>query len=135
MNVQTNNLKIQSKPCQISKLDEYVKQVMAHCRIKDELYPNILISLTEAVNNAIIHGNKKDENKYVCIECEEKNKSIILKIADEGKGFNLTAVKDPLSPERVEECGGRGVLIMNELCDKVHYQNNGSTVEIHFKRI
>ncbi len=135
MEINATHLRIKSKPCQISKLDDYVRQIMIACRIKEELYPNILISLTEAVNNAIIHGNKKDETKFVKIECQEHQKSIVLRIVDEGKGFNLTALKDPLSPERIEMCGGRGVLIMNELCDKVQYQNNGSTVEIHFKRV
>lgn len=135
MNLNATNLKLQSKPCQVAKLEDYVRSIMHHCKIQEDLFPNILISLTEAVNNAIIHGNKKDETKYVQIQCEEKTKSIILKIEDEGKGFNLTTLKDPRSPELIQKCGGRGVLIMNELCDKVMYQNNGSTVEIHFKRV
>lgn len=126
-------LTLKSSPCQVSKLETYVQDIMNVCKLKEDMYANILISLTEAVNNAIIHGNKKDENKQVCIKCEHSKRALILKIQDEGKGFNLVQVKDPLSPDRITECGGRGVLIMNELSDRVHYHGNGSTVEIHFK--
>lgn len=124
---------LNSTPNQISKLEDYVKQVMVKCNIKKELYPNILISLTEAVNNAIIHGNKKDEKKTVCIKCQEKQQSLVIKIIDQGNGFNPLQVRDPRSPGRISECGGRGVLIMHELCDRVHYHNKGTEVEIHFK--
>ena len=125
-------LNIPSKPCQVSKLEDYVKQIMTACKLKEEMYANILISLTEAVNNAIIHGNKKDANKQVCINCEQRKTAIVIKIKDEGSGFNSVEIKNPLSPERIEMNGGRGVLIMNELCDRVQYHNNGNTVEIHF---
>jgi len=127
------NLTLKSTPCQVSKLETYVQEIMTQCKLKEEMYANILISLTEAVNNAIIHGNKKDANKQVCIECQHSSQSIVIKIEDEGKGFNPTQIKDPLSQERRSLCGGRGVLIMNELSDRVHYHKNGSQVEIHFK--
>jgi len=132
MSLTKTHLKIPSTPCQVAKLEDYVKGIMQTCCIKEGLYANILISLTEAVNNAIIHGNKKDEKKHVHINCIHNKESIVLSIKDEGSGFNMLEVKNPLSPERRAECGGRGVLIMNELCDQVQYQKNGSVVEIHF---
>lgn len=133
--IKHKNLTLKSSPCQVSKLETYVKEIMKTCKLKEDMYANILISLTEAVNNAIIHGNKKDESKQVCIECEQSKKTIVLKVEDEGNGFNVMNVKDPLAPERRSMCGGRGVMIMNELCDRVHYHKNGSKVEIHFKII
>lgn len=131
--IKHKNLTIKSSPCQITKLDGYVRDIMTVCKLSEDMYANILISLTEAVNNAIIHGNKQDTKKKVCIHCEHSSNALVLKIEDQGKGFNPLKVKDPLSPERINLDGGRGVLIMNELCDRVHYHNNGSTVEIHFK--
>ena len=75
--------------------------------------------MTEAVNNAIIHGNKADIRKYVNIKCKEKTQKIIIRISDEGSGFDPGNVKDPTLPENLEECGGRGVFIMRELSDKI----------------
>nr|HPK10355.1 ATP-binding protein [Saprospiraceae bacterium] len=49
------------------------------------------------------------------------------------KGFNPEKLPDPTCPDRIEECGGRGVFIMKKLCDSISYKNNGRTVEMKFK--
>ena len=99
----------------------------------DERYPDILISLTEAVNNAIIHGNKADESKKVKIDMQEEKSGIAVSVTDEGQGFDPEEVPDPTSPENLECCGGRGVFIMSSLADKLSYINNGTTVKMYFK--
>ena len=127
------HLKLKSSPCQIKHIEDFVKNLMCKCHVTSEMYDNILISLTEAVNNAIIHGNKADIRKYVNIKCREKTQKIIIRISDEGSGFDPRNVKDPTLPENIEECGGRGVFIMKELSDKIVFLDNGRTVELHFK--
>lgn len=125
-------LKIPSCPTQIDLLEELVSKVICDCAIDQEIFPNILISLTEAVNNAIIHGNNNDVNKYVNIRFKQTDSRLIFTISDEGNGFNPNRIPDPTSPERIAECGGRGVYIMKELSDNMNYKNNGSTVELEF---
>jgi serine/threonine-protein kinase RsbW len=99
-----------------------------------DLRCNILISLTEAVTNAIVHGNKSDERKLVQVACNvDRSKRISFKISDEGTGFNYRHVPDPTRPENICKCGGRGVFLMRQLSHRVTYSNNGSTVEIQFK--
>lgn len=93
----------------------------------------MLISLTEAVNNAIIHGNKADAKKFVKINCKEKTHEVVIRISDEGTGFNPLEIKDPTLPENIAECGGRGVFIMRELADQLVFLDDGRTVELHFK--
>lgn len=127
-----NTLKIPSKPEQIRHIETYVKEIAVRHKISDELYPNILISLTEAVNNAIIHGNNNDGNKYVDICFDKKDKTFKFKVSDQGHGFNPNNVPDPTLPENLECCGGRGVFLIKQLSDRVHYHNQGSTVEICF---
>lgn len=126
-------LKLKSSPCQIKLVEEFVQGLMCKCQISQDVYDNILISLTEAVNNAIIHGNKADIRKYVSIDCEEVKKEVIIRITDEGQGFNPRKVKDPTLPENIEECGGRGVFIMRELSDQLVFLDDGRTVEMHFR--
>jgi len=126
-------LKLKSSPCQIKHIEDFVKGLMCRCQLRQEVYDNILISLTEAVNNAIIHGNKADIEKYVSIDCMEKKRKVVIRISDEGTGFNPSSVKDPTLPENIEDFGGRGVFIMRQLADHLVFLNEGRTVEMHFK--
>ena len=125
-------LKLRSTPHAISKIEAYVERIASEYSISEKKYPNILISLTEAINNAIIHGNQSDGNKFVDVIVAKLNAGISFKISDQGRGFNPGDVPDPTSPERLECCGGRGVHIIRELSDNVEYLNNGRTVEIYF---
>ncbi len=128
-------LKIKSSPCQIKYLETFVHSLKTRCSINQDTHDNILISLTEAVNNAIIHGNKKNINKYVDISCTEKKRKIVIRISDEGVGFNPLLISDPTLPNNLECCGGRGVFIMKQLSDEIKFLNNGRTIEMHFKTL
>ena len=126
-------LKIKSTPNQVKYIERYVHNLMKCCKFSQEVYDNILITLTEAVNNAIIHGNEKDESKFVSVKCVEKSKEVVIRISDEGRGFDPHEVADPTLPQNLECCGGRGVHIMKELSDKIKFLDSGRTVEMHFK--
>lgn len=127
------SLELPSCVSSICELENFVNTVTRQYRIKKDKYPDILISLTEAVNNAIVHGNKKDVKKYVKIYINKTPRGLTFVISDEGNGFNPMSVPDPTAPENIECCGGRGVFLMKQLADRVNYLNNGSTVEISFK--
>lgn len=126
-------LKIKSSPCQIKRIEDFVNAIKCSCNLDQDVYDNILISLTEAVNNAIIHGNKLNVSKFVDIHCKETNTEVIISISDEGPGFDHNNLKDPTLPENLECCGGRGVFIMKQLCDQLRFLDNGRTIELHFK--
>jgi len=125
-------LKIPSTPSKIRDLETYVDKIAQQYDVNPDIYPNILISLTEAVNNAIIHGNNQDKNKYVDISLEENHNSLVFYISDEGDGFNPLEVIDPTADGRLDCCGGRGVFIMKELSDDISFDNDGRTVMIKF---
>jgi len=126
-------LKLKSSPCQIKHIENYVTSLMNTCKFTQTVHDNILISLTEAVNNAIIHGNKKDSNKFVKVNCIEAKKKVVITISDEGRGFNPHQVADPTLVSNRDCCGGRGVYIMKQLSDKIDFLDSGRTVKMHFK--
>jgi serine/threonine-protein kinase RsbW len=123
---------LSSTQASIELLEDYLREIIAEFKLCESKYPDILISLTEAVNNAIIHGNQNDAKKKVQVLCQSKRNGIFFSVIDEGKGFDVNAVPDPTSQDRIECCGGRGVYIINSLADKVAYKNNGSRLEMYF---
>jgi serine/threonine-protein kinase RsbW len=125
-------IKIASIPANISKVEEYLQKIFTDYHLDQELYPNVLVSLTEAVNNAILHGNKSDESKFVCVKTVKQKGHICFHISDEGSGFDPGTIPDPTLPENVAKCGGRGVFLMQALSDRVIFSDHGRTVEIKF---
>ena len=127
-------LVLQSSLSSISRIEPYVNQIVSDFGINDEIYGNILIALTEAVNNAILHGNKEDKSKKVTINLvnNHQKKQLIFQISDDGSGFNHSQLPDPTAPENILKLGGRGVFLMRQLSDEVEFMDNGSTVQILF---
>jgi serine/threonine-protein kinase RsbW len=126
-------LRIPSTPRSIDLLQGFLDQMLRKYQISPDIYGNILISLTEAVNNAIIHGNAHDESKTVEVQVRKTANCLAVRVSDQGRGFDPAQVPDPTAPENRCKCGGRGVFLMHQLSDGIRYANNGSTVEMQFR--
>lgn len=126
-------IELNSHISNIPKVETFVENVVEKFDVAPEVYGNILISLTEAVTNAIVHGNDHDESKKVMVQMEKRAKDIAFKVTDEGPGFDFSTLPDPTAPENLLRIGGRGVFMMKQLSDLVVFSNNGNTVEMIFK--
>ena len=113
-------------------LEEWINKLCDLYQISVEQYGNVLIAITEAVNNAIIHGNKNIANKKTDIEYNIENQTITFTIFDEGTGFDFNDLPDPTSPENLEKPQGRGIFLMNHLADEVNFIDNGNVVQLKF---
>jgi len=100
--------------------------------LTDDLYGNIMIAVIESVNNAIIHGNKMDKNKFVSLSAYLGEQQIVFNISDEGPGFDHRELPDPTAPENLESIGGRGIFLIKHLADEVDFQNNGKSLQLTF---
>ena len=129
----SSSIRLNSVPSNVDKVSTFVENLSSKFRFAPDTYGNVLISLTEAVNNAIIHGNKQDANKVVEVYTAKRNGKLAITVKDEGKGFDYSNLPDPTSAERICECGGRGVFLMRQLSDRCRFQDNGRTVEMEFK--
>ncbi|MCX7727873.1 MAG: ATP-binding protein [Bacteroidia bacterium] len=116
----------------IAKVEKIIQEICDKYEIPEDTFGNILIAVTEAVNNAIYHGNKANPEKKVTIEFTANDKTSIFSITDEGSGFDYHKLPDPTLPENISKIGGRGIFIIHQLADKVIFKNNGKTIEIHF---
>ncbi len=125
-------LRISSKIENLRKVEKLVDDLSTEFSISSDVYGNILIATLEAANNAILHGNKLDEKKNVNILCKMENNFLIIKIEDEGGGFDYKNVPDPTAPENIENVNGRGIFLMEKLSDKIEFTRNGATVVLEF---
>lgn len=116
----------------ITIIESFIDNAKEKFHINDDIYGNIMISVTECVSNAIIHGNNQDRKKPVKLELEFLENQIRFIIEDQGNGYDITHLYDPTSPENLEKSGGRGVFIMKHLCDEIKFDNNGSKVTLTF---
>ncbi len=116
----------------ISIVEKLVDELVEKHSIKEDFYGNILIALTEAVNNAIVHGNKLDEDKNVHVKVSSEQTVLRFYIEDEGPGFDFDNLPDPTAPENIEKPNGRGVFLMRNLADRCEFLEDGKIVELEF---
>lgn len=123
-----------SKIDSINELQRFVEEVVESYPEYNCYFANILTVVSEAVNNAILHGNRQEPNRNVTLQCKNIGASIEFTISDEGTGFDYENLPDPTLPENIEKLEGRGVFLIQQLADGVRFENNGSTVIITFQK-
>lgn len=128
-------LKIESSINNLRIVENAIDEVMNEIGITEENYGKILVSTLEAVNNAIMHGNRFEKNKIVDVEISYKNEKLKIKISDQGKGFVPEEVPDPTIPQNLESLNGRGIFLMSKLADEIKYSKRGNAVTMFFKNI
>jgi len=87
---------------------------------------NLFVALDEAFVNAVKHGNKYDAKKCVRIAAEVSKKEAKFTIEDEGEGFDVQNIPDPLDPHNLFKTSGRGVLFIYNIMDEVKYNERGN---------
>lgn len=112
---------IPSDPDLLPQLEDFIMELAIKSHLSDDKLNNLALSFSEAASNSIVHGNKLDKNKKVKITVHVDEKSMIVTIKDEGKGFNIKAVPDPTRPENILKDSGRGIHIMRSFLDDLRY--------------
>ena len=128
----SESLKINSKADNLRLVEHLIDDVCRAHNVNEDHYGNILIAVTEAVNNAICHGNKNNPEKFVHIDFQTHNKQLIFLIKDEGPGFDYANLPDPTDPANIDKINGRGVFLMKNLADKIEFRNKGEEVSLAF---
>ncbi|MFI5220217.1 MAG: ATP-binding protein [Bacteroidia bacterium] len=129
----TNTVQVVSQPESINIVEKLIEDLREELNIHEDAFGNILVAVTEAVNNAIQHGNRYDALKKVNITYEVEGDNLMFSVSDEGRGFDYYNLPDPTAPENLEKPTGRGIFLMKHLADQVIFSDNGKTVEMYFK--
>ncbi len=130
---ENQKLRILSRAENIILVERMIEDVCDLYNISKDYYGNILVAITEAVNNAIYHGNEANPAKWIDIFFKSSPEHVSFIIKDEGPGFNFNTLPDPTNPDNIDKPNGRGVFLMRNLADKVSFEDNGATVILDFK--
>ena len=129
-----NNISVPSDFSSITKVESLIDKICVDLDVNVDAYGNVLIAVTEAVNNAIQHGNQLDRNLYVSIFVGDSLNEFCINVKDEGCGFDYTNLPDPTSHENIEKENGRGIFLMRSLADEVEFDDLGRSVNIYFTK-
>ncbi len=121
METQNYHLDIESDPNNLIIVEEFFNQIALEIKLPEKRFPELMVALTEAITNAIIHANKKDITKLVHIDFSIEGKTLTIKVKDEGNGFDPSSIPDPTQPENLFRDSGRGVYLMKVYCDEVYH--------------
>lgn len=125
-------ISIPSEIGNIVKIENFIEAFTTRFNLPSKLFGRISLSVIEAVNNAILSGNKRDVNKRVTVTAEKAENCFRVKVADEGEGFDYTRIPDPTQPGNLDKVTGRGLYLMRSLSDGLVFENNGATVTLIF---
>jgi serine/threonine-protein kinase RsbW len=118
------NIEIPSLSENIRMIESFIDNAREKYHLDDDIYGNIMIAVTEAVNNAIKHGNQNNSGKNVSLSLALEEGVIKFRVEDEGNGFDYEHLP--------EKPGGRGIFLMKHLADEVAFNEKGKVVELSF---
>ena len=115
-------------------VENLVERICQSLGVTEDAYGNILISVTEAVNNAICHGNQNNANLRIEVGVGDHPDAFCFKVSDEGNGFDYLNLPDPTAPENILKENGRGIFLMKNLADDIVFDDKGNEVTIYFNK-
>lgn len=96
-------------------------QVAAEVGLPEERRDWIALALREGVNNAVLHGNRKDPTRWVEVEMERTGEDLLIRIWDQGEGLNEASLRDPRVEENLFKPNGRGIFLIRQFVDEVTF--------------
>lgn len=88
----------------------------------EDTVPNIVMAVREAAINAVLHGNAYNPSKQITATFEVNPEDLVVRIADQGIGFDPARIPDPLAPENILRGSGRGIFLIRAFMDEVHFR-------------
>ncbi len=125
-------------PTDLDVVEEAVDLVARHC-LASGVAPraarfNLRVALCEALANAIVYGNRLDPEKRVYVRVEVADEELAVYVRDEGEGFDPEHVPNPTDPERIGLEEGRGIFLIRQVVDEVHYNDRGNSICMIMRR-
>lgn len=106
----------------VGEVEAAAEKVAAEAGLDEDACFHVTMAVREAALNAVLHGNDYDPSKQITASFENNGKSLIVTIADEGRGLDPEKIPDPRAPENLLRGTGRGIFLIRSLMDEVHFR-------------
>ena len=133
MKKEQKHLKLKSSADSISQIDRLIEEVCDKYNLNHNYLGCISVSLHEAFQNAMIHGNQNDPKKSIIIDFEKSAIGISFKLKDEGIGFDFSKIPEIKDDGKEKIFPGRGLFMIKSLSDNVSFNEIGNQIQIGFK--
>jgi serine/threonine-protein kinase RsbW len=130
VDINTEILVIKSDEKELVKFESFLFNYFEKKKLPAIYFNKVLLCISEAIINAIYHGNKNDFSKTVTIRILYDNGAIYADIIDEGTGFDFNCITDPTKGEYIRKESGRGLHIIKSLCECLDFKEKGKCVSI-----
>lgn len=128
----TKEMTLSSTYEEIERVNEIARDLQEWADLNEDQFDTVLLTLSEAVTNAILHGNKIDPSKKVQVKAHLDDETLSISVKDEGEGFDPNDLPDPLQEENILNEGGRGVFIIEQFAEEVNFSENGTKITMTF---
>ena len=108
---------LESKLDSVDDAEELVVQLAEKAGFDEDDVHKIAMSVRETMVNAVVHGNQYSAHKKVHVSVSKGPDRLTIIIADQGKGFDMNGVPDPLSEENLLRHSGRGMFLIRAFMD------------------
>ena len=129
----SHTLTIYSDTKSLTEVDLFLKTVLKEFGLTENIYNRLYLCVSEAVVNAITHGNQSDKTKVVTILTKIEKEYAVVRISDEGQGFDSSILLDPTCTENIKKENGRGLFIIKNFSDEVNFKEKGNIIEFKLK--
>ena len=137
MTAETTELSLPSRIDTVATAAAAVAEFLSRSGITEDAAFGIDMAVREAVTNAVLHGNRQDENKTVEVTLKSSPDAVEISVHDQGPGFNPEQVPDPTAAENILKASGRGIFFMRSFMDEVNWlirPGGGTTVRMLKRR-
>ena len=128
-----NILIIKSEISELRKVEKFLLDIIEKYNINKRYFNKIYLCVSEAVINSIKHGNKSNNEKKVIISANCLSNVLDLKVEDEGDGFNVNGVKNPIEAKNIRNESGRGIFIIRSMSNKLEYNEKGNRIQFEIE--
>jgi serine/threonine-protein kinase RsbW len=135
--LETTELRFASRVGAIDEAAAAVTEFLSRFGVSEDVAFGIDMAVREAVTNAVVHGNKLDETKFIDLSLKTLSGAVEITVHDQGSGFNPNEVPDPTQKENILKTSGRGIFFMRNFMDEVDWSINpkGGTTARMIKRL
>ena len=135
--LETTELRFPSRVGAINEAAAAVTEFLGRVGVSEDVAFQIDMAVREAVTNAVIHGNKLDETKFVELSLRPLSGAVEITVHDQGSGFNPNDIPDPTQKENILKTSGRGIFFMRNFMDEVDWliKPKGGTTARMIKRL